>query len=333
MRRAVIAGAVVVAIVIATACASEPTRDSASLAASRALHSIDQAPASTSTTTLPPDPRCIKSDPARSIRPTEPLPPPGAMPAGTFMRSIQRRGALVVGVDQNTYGFGYRNADGQIEGFDIDLLREVARAIFGAPKIEFRAVTSAQRIPAIQNNQVDIVASVMSIDCDRWGYIDFSTEYYEAQQKVLVRSDSPIEDVSDLRGKKVCATSSSTSLKHIRRKTSPLYGAIPDPVDLRTQCLVRLQEGLTDAIATDDTILYGFSSQDRRNVRILPDDLHEPERYGMAISKKHPEFVQFVNSVLEQIRTDGRWTRFYAQLEAQLPDLPPAVPPAPEYRS
>ena len=54
------------------------------------------------------------------------------MPAGSTMAKILSRGRLIVGVDQNTYLFGFRNpATGEIEGFDIDIAREVAKAIFG----------------------------------------------------------------------------------------------------------------------------------------------------------------------------------------------------------
>ena len=251
------------------------------------------------------------------------------MRAGTFMQEIQARHKLIVGVDQNTRGFGYRDANGRIVGFDIDLLREIAAAIFGSPDaIEFRAVTSAQRIPAVTNGDVDIVASIMSITCDRWRKVDFSTEYYAARQSVLVRADSSIHHVADLNGKRVCATKGSTSINQIRAFAP---GAKLDAVDLRTECLVHLQEGLADAISTDDTILYGFKAQDH-NTHLLPDDLNQPERYGMAINQAHPEFVRFVNAVLEQIRADGRWTMFHRQLEHEL-GIPAAAPPAPAYRS
>jgi polar amino acid transport system substrate-binding protein len=252
------------------------------------------------------------------------------MPARTLMRTIQKRGYLIAGVDQNTVGFGYRDASGNIRGFDIDMLHEVARAIFGNPNaIEFRAVTSAQRVDAVVDNQVDIVASLMSITCGRWQVMDFSTEYYAASQKVLVRADSPIRDVADLNGRRVCATKGSTSIVQLQ-KFAPK--AVPYGVDLRTECLVALQEGLVDAVTADDTILYGLASQDPRETRLLSDDLHQPEPYGMGINQNHPEFVRFVNAVLEQMRTDGRWAKYHRTLETQL-GIPPTYPPAPEYRS
>ncbi len=79
-----------------------------------------------------------------------PLGPPEVTP-GSYMAKIKARGYLIAGVDQSTYHFGYLNPlDGQIEGFDIDMIRAVAQAIFGDPnKVEFKAISDAQRIPAV----------------------------------------------------------------------------------------------------------------------------------------------------------------------------------------
>ena len=80
------------------------------------------------------------------------------------MAKIRARGYLIAGVDQSTYHFGYLDPlDGQIEGFDIDMIRAVATAIFGSPKVEYKAISNAQRIPAIRYGTVDIVAHTMTI--------------------------------------------------------------------------------------------------------------------------------------------------------------------------
>ena len=72
-------------------------------------------------------------------------------------------------VSADTLLFGFRNPfSGQLEGFDIDMVRRVAQEIFGDPnRIEYRALTYAQRIPALEDGSVDIVADVMTINCTR----------------------------------------------------------------------------------------------------------------------------------------------------------------------
>jgi polar amino acid transport system substrate-binding protein len=268
-------------------------------------------------------------DPTASLRPSGSLPTPGHMPVGTFMRTIQARGRLIVGVDQNTLLLGYLNPfNGQIEGFDIDMLRQVAKAIFGNPNaIEFKAISSAQRIPVVQNQSVDIVADAMTITCERSRQVAFTTVYYDAGQRIMVPSNSPVRSVRDLTGRKVCATIGSTSIENIR-KLAPR--AIPYPVPLRTDCLVALQEGKVDAISTDDAILYGFQAQDPYTKIVGPSFSNEP--YGMAINKGHPEFVRFVNAVLAQMRSDGVWASIYEKWLGRVTHAAAPAPPQPHYR-
>lgn len=97
--------------------------------------------------------------------------------------------------DSGTYHFGYLNPlNGQIEGIDIDMVHAVAAAIFGNPgKVQFKAITDAQRIPDIQSGAVDMVAHTMTIDCSRLKLVDFSTVYFDAGQRVL--KGSPVHRV------------------------------------------------------------------------------------------------------------------------------------------
>jgi polar amino acid transport system substrate-binding protein len=96
------------------------------------------------TTPQPPNNDC--GDREASLRPG-PLPSPDAMPAGSTMADIAARGRLIVGVDQSTYMFGYRDPGSvELKGFDIDLAREIARRIFGDPdSIKLQVVDASQR--------------------------------------------------------------------------------------------------------------------------------------------------------------------------------------------
>ena len=249
--------------------------------------------------------------------------PPQVTP-GSFMAKIRARGYLIAGVDQNTYHFGFLNPlDGQIEGFDIDMIRAVAEAIFGNPdKVHYKAISDKQRIPDILNGSVDIVAHTMTITCARLQQVDFSSVYFVAHQRVLVLKNSTAHSLAGLRGQKVCATAGSDSLAEIAAAK-----AIPVAVPYWTDCLVLLQQGDVAAISTDDSILAGLAAQDPWTKLIGPPLTDEP--YGLAISKQHPDFVAFVNAVLEQLRTDGQWSASYAHWIG----TPVPAPPAAQYAS
>jgi polar amino acid transport system substrate-binding protein len=261
-----------------------------------------------------------------SLRPPAVMPRPGAMPAGSFMAAIQRQGYLLAGVDENTLLFAYYNPlHRRIEGFEIDLLRQIARAIFGNPnRVKFRAITTEQRIPVVQSGRVDIVADAMTITCARKQEVDFSTVYYDATQKILVPSDSPVRSIQDLRGQRVCVATGTTSLQTLMAYY-PRVGRYTVPE--RTDCLVALQRGLVSAVTSDNSILLGLEAQDPYT-RIVGAPLAK-EPYGMAINKAHPDFVRFVNGVLAQMRADGTWRKIYTHWFGTLTAVQP--PPKATY--
>jgi polar amino acid transport system substrate-binding protein len=255
-------------------------------------------------------------------------PPPGPpqVTPGSFMATIRKRGYLIAGVDQNTYHFGFRDPfNGQLEGFDIDMIKAVAQAIFpdansNPNRVHWKAISDAQREPDIWHGAVDIVAHTMTILCKRLKTEDFSSVYFTAVQKVLVLTTSKATSLADLRGQKVCATTLSDSLAAIVK-----YGAIPVAVPYWTDCLVLLQQDDVAAISTDDAILDGLKAQDPWTKILVP--AISPQPYGLAISKEHPDFVRFVNAVLEQVRTDGQWAASYRHWLG----TPVPAPPQPQY--
>jgi len=262
-----------------------------------------------------------------SLRPG-PQPAPGAMPPGSTMANILARGRLIVGVDQSTNLFGSRNpATGQLEGFDVDLARELARSIFGDPnQVDLRVVTAAQRETALQEGQVDMVVRTYSITCDRKKKVGFSTPYYIAKQRILATKNSGIRTAADLSGKRVCAVKGTTSL-------AALFALDPRPtlygVGQWTDCLVMVQQGQVDAISTDDVVLSGLLAQDRRNLELVGASIGD-EPYGVGVKLENQDLVRFVNGALDQMREDGTWERLY---QANLQQVGPSPgPPTARYQ-
>ena len=259
---------------------------------------------------------------ASSLRPSGP--PQALLTPGSFMATIRTRGYLIAGVSQDTAPFGFLDPyTGLLQGFDIDMIHAVAQAIFGSPgHVHYKSISSDQRIPDLRNGSVDIVARTMTITCARLQQVAFSSVYFVAHQRVLVLKNSTAHSLTDLRGQKVCATKGSTSIAAIVAAK-----AIPDPVTYWTDCLVLLQQGDVAAISTDDNILAGLAKQDPWTELIGPFINDQP--YGLAIANTHPDFVAFVNAVLEQLFTNGQWAASYARWVGGAVPRPPAA----EYKS
>jgi polar amino acid transport system substrate-binding protein len=257
-----------------------------------------------------------------------PPPPPGAMPADSTMAVIAKRGRLIVGVDQNTNLFGYRDpSSGRLEGFDIDVAREFARAIFGDPdpdRVDLRVVEADERVPVLKSGQVDLVVRTFSITCERKKEVAFSTTYFVANQKILALKGSGIASTADLARKRVCAVQGTTSLLMLSNlDPRPTIVAVNNWTD----CMAMLQQAQVDAISTDDAVLWGLEMQDP-NVEVVGPSMNR-EPYGVGVKLENSDLVRFVNGVLDQMRADGTWQRLYDKWLLKF--APSPGPPAPRY--
>ncbi|SCX19917.1 polar amino acid transport system substrate-binding protein [Mycolicibacterium fluoranthenivorans] len=314
MRARIIMALAVIGLAAGCGSVSEPV--------SVSVAPVEARPAGVTEVSTAPAAAGADCDKEASLRPGR-EPRPGAMPPGSTMAAIAARGRLIAGVDQNQYLFGFRNpATGALEGFDVDIARQIAGAIFGDPnRVEFRVVEAGQREAVLQSGEVDVVVRTFSINCARKQKVAFSTVYFNADQRILVRKDSGIDSAAGLAGKRACAVSGTTSL-------AKLYGLDPRPAVIGaptwTDCLVMLQQGQVDAIGTDGVVLAGLAAQDP-NVEVVGASLGV-EPYGVGIKKENEDLVRFVNGMLERIRTDGTWQRLY---DERLQPLGPSPGPPP----
>jgi polar amino acid transport system substrate-binding protein len=251
---------------------------------------------------------------------------PDRAQADDAVANIKARGRLIVGLDIGSNLFSFRDpVTGEITGFDVDIAGEVARDIFGTPsQVEYRILSSADRVAALENNQVDVVVKTMSITCERKELVNFSTVYLTANQRILAPRDSTISKASDLSGKRVCAVKGTTSLRRIQEiNPSPIIVQVVTWAD----CLVALQQRQVDAVSTDDSILAGLVSQDPYLHIVGPSMNEEP--YGVGINLQNTGLVRFVNGTLDRIRRDGTWSTLYRKWLTVLG--PPPAPPVPRY--
>jgi polar amino acid transport system substrate-binding protein len=294
-----------------------------------ATTSTTEAPAATD---APPD--C--GNPVASLRPSGPA--TSNPPAGGYMAEIKQRGRLRAGVDVGTLQLSSVDPlTGEFEGFDVDIAREVANAL--GVDIQFVGIPSSDRVAAVTEGRVDLVASAFTVNCARRAEIEFSTEYFHAGQRVLVRSDNPVLRASSPQqalqqlgeaGATICASAGSTAIDNINALGLDPAPTI-DPAPQRADCLVRLQRGQTDAIVTDDAILAGMAAQDPSLGIVTNGQPLSDEPYGVGLPTDHPEWVRYVNAMLDDVRSSGRWEQLYNRWLGPLLGAS-AGPPAPVYR-
>jgi polar amino acid transport system substrate-binding protein len=287
--------------------------------------------------------RGIQARAAACTDPQDRSPAPSADDSGKTITAIKQRGYLSVGVDQNSYRWGYRDPNNtakssDLEGFDIDLAHEIAKEILGDPNaVRFHAIPTNQRIPAIKSGQVDMVVRTMTITCTRLKEVAFSAPYFLTGQQVLAPKTSDITGYDkSLAGKRICSAAGSTA--HDRLSADKKAGALASSADITTtvpnqlDCLVRLQLGQVDAVVTDGALAASQAAQDptvELKGKTFTDDY-----YGVAMKLGTDDLVRRVNQVLVDYRKSGGWQASYTKwLSATLKaDSPSATPPTAHYK-
>ncbi|MCY9196952.1 transporter substrate-binding domain-containing protein [Bacillus atrophaeus] len=225
------------------------------------------------------------------------------------LEAIKDNDKIVFGVKTDTRLFGLKNpSSGDIEGFDIDIAKQLAKDIAGDEnKAEFKEVTSKTRIPMLQNGDIDAIVATMTITDERKKEVDFSNVYFEAGQSLLVKKGSAIKSVKDLnKGTKVLAVKGSTSSQNIREKA-------PDATVLEfenyAEAFIALKFGQGEALTTDNAILYGMADENKDYQ--LTGKTFTDEPYGIAVKKGQSELVKEINASLKKMKSDGRYDEIY----------------------
>jgi len=141
----------------------------------------------------------------------EPPPPPAA--AARF-QTILDRGKIICGVNAELPGFGYLNPEGEFEGFDVDFCKAIAAAVFGdANAVEYRPVTAAERLPALQTGEIDVLIrnTTWTLTRDTANEVDWAAVTFYDGQGMMVPEASGWQTFEDMEGATVCSTTGTTT--------------------------------------------------------------------------------------------------------------------------
>ena len=257
-------------------------------------------------------------------------------PAGSTMAAIQAKGKLVVGTKFDQPLFGLKNPlTGNIEGFDVEIAKLMAQAIFGgtleeaAKKIEFVETVSRVREPSITDGTVDMVVATYTINDARKLIVDFAGPYYVAGQDIMVKKDNTtIKAVGDLNGKKVCSVQGSTSLTNVQKQAPTADLSIT--FDTYSKCAEAMKDGRVEAVTTDNVILVGLVNDNKADFKLVGNPFTQ-EPYGIGHKRNDDVFRTFLNDRLEAIYKNGEWAKAWERTVGAAGIATPTPPPVNRY--
>lgn len=228
--------------------------------------------------------------------------------AADRLDDVKARGKIIVGVSDTTPPFSFkRPGESSTVGYDIDMVRAVAKRLGVA--VETVAVSSAERIPMLQQDKLDVVATSMTRTSARLRDVDFSFIYFVTPHAVIVRKSSNITSVYQLAGRKAASASTSTAGDNLKEVVPGV-----DIVYVRDYAVAfgLLRDGSVDAFPTDESVLHAIVQQDGHpdDYVFLP-DFTKSRNVGFALKKGEPRFKDAVNSALIDIESSGEAAKIF----------------------
>lgn len=229
--------------------------------------------------------------------------------AADKLDEVTARGKLIVGVSDTTPPFSFKKEGAaEIVGYDIDIVHAVAKRL--GLQVETVSLSSAERIPLIQQGKIDFAATSMTRTAERLKDVDFSDIYFVTPHAVIVRKTSGITSVHQLAGKKAASASTSTAgpnLKDVEPKVELVY------VRDYAQAFALLKDGKVDAFPTDESVLRAIIKQDGHpdDYVFLP-DFTKSRDVGFALKKDEPRFKDAINKALLDTETSGDAAKIFA---------------------
>ncbi len=219
-------------------------------------------------------------------------------------------GVLNVGTNAEFPPFEFVGDDGEPDGFDMALVKAIAEKLGVEVQVENMEFDS---LVASIGSKIDIAIAGMTVTDERKAMVDFSDNYYEAVQYVIVPADSDIAQAADLEGKNIWVQLGTTGdfiVEDIKDATASQYNKAVDAVN-------DLRNGRVDAVIIDKNPAQVFGEQFKDEVKLFdgesPEFGFEKEYYAIAMPKGDEALAKKINDALAELKSDGTFDELVSQ--------------------
>jgi ABC-type amino acid transport substrate-binding protein len=231
---------------------------------------------------------------------------------------IKASGTMTLAYREASIPFSYLDDKAQPTGFAYEICEKIADKVKAATgradmKKQYQAVTSANRIPLLQNGTVDIECGSTTNNSERGKQVQFAINYFYTGTRFLVKAGTNVSKLSDLAGKTVVSTTGTTNYQLIRRLNEEqklgidLLGAKDHP-----ESMLMVDTGRAVAFAMDDILLYSLraSAQNPVTFAVVGEAL-QVEPYAIMFRKDDPTFQRLVDDTLAGMMKSGEFEALY----------------------
>jgi polar amino acid transport system substrate-binding protein len=226
------------------------------------------------------------------------------------IEEILARGELRVGFEAGYMPFEMTDKKGRFVGFDIDMAKEMAKAM----GVKFTPVNTAWDgiIPALLTEKFDIIMSGMTVTQERNLKVNFADPYIIVGQTILInkKHEGTVKSYKDLNDSKYIVTSKlgTTGEQAVKRM---IPRATYKSFETEPEAALEVVNGKADAFVYDLPYCVVFMAQQGEGALVFLDEPFTFEPLAWAVRKGDPDFLNWLNNFLRQVKNDGRYDRIY----------------------
>jgi glutamate/aspartate transport system substrate-binding protein len=243
------------------------------------------------------------------------------------LKKVKETGTFTIGHRDSSLPLSYLDEKFMPVGFSIELCKHVVEAVkvkLNLPNltVRYNPVTSATRIPLVVNGTVDIECGSTANMTIRQQQVGFSYTFFVPQFKWIVRADSNVKTVDDLRGKTIAVTAGTNTALFVNKMNSEEnLGMTITPGKDHAESFLLVETGRASAWMEDDVLLAGFRANAKKPADFkLLDKSYPSDPYALMIRKDDPQFKALVDETLTKLMRSGEFEKLYIQwFESPIP--------------
>ncbi|WP_432205089.1 amino acid ABC transporter substrate-binding protein [Cetobacterium somerae] len=222
------------------------------------------------------------------------------------LQNIQDKEEIIIGLDDTFAPMGFRDEEGKIIGFDIDLANEVANRI--GVKATFKPCEWDGIIFDLRSKKIDLIWNGLTITPEREKQITFSTPYFDDDQIVIVKNPN-IKSFQDLKDKKIGVQLGSASYFAFENSALSKETNNLNKYSTNVEALLDLEAGRTDAVVIDAVVGKYYISK-KPNFIVL-NDILEKQQMGVGMRKDDVALKNKIDETLANMKADGSFDKIY----------------------
>jgi len=232
------------------------------------------------------------------------------------LQNVLQRGTLRVGDCLSFAPFGFYDKEGNPDGYDVDLAKALAKEM--GVKLEMVNTTSANRIPNLQTNKVDVVFCNFTRNLERAKEIGFTSPYVVASEALLVRKNSGIQSAQDMEGKTIATVKGSTNGDEVRDLG---INVKIQEYDSSQAAILAVKQGQADAMI-EDTNFLTYQAKLDPTLTVTNEALVPLEYNAFGVKQGDQVWINYLNEFLFEINASGENAQLYQKWFGSKPRYP-----------